>query len=151
MSKAIEGDSVGRPSRSSDRSRRQFHPASQWWEDLGQTAAQCLPGPTNLNAIDHSVARGPGAGPTGSQFLSGCCQRCLVGISNSSTRSSLRHKRDGNDSLSRCVQFGLGSPVRLTLDTGTVVSISSWWLFNVLEMQAVINGKRLPTSSEVSG
>ena len=69
-------------------------------------------------------ARGPGAGPTGSQFLSGCCQRCLVGISSSSTRSSLRHQWDGSDSLSGCVQFGLGSPVRLTLITGTVVSIS---------------------------
>ena len=44
MSKATEADSAGRPSRSSDRSRRQFHPASLWWEDLGPTAAQCLPG-----------------------------------------------------------------------------------------------------------
>ena len=34
------------------------------------------------------------------------------------------HQGDGSDSLHGCVQFGLGSPVRLTLDTGTVVIIS---------------------------
>ena len=48
----------------------------------------------------------------------------LLGISSSPTRSSPRHQGNGSDSLHRCVQFGLGSPVRLTLDTGTVVSIS---------------------------
>ena len=48
----------------------------------------------------------------------------LVGISSIPTRSSPRHQGDGSDSLHGCVQFGLGSPVRLTLDTGTVVSIS---------------------------
>ena len=36
----------------------QFHPASLWWEDLGQTVAQCLPGPMDLNAIDHAVVNG---------------------------------------------------------------------------------------------
>ena len=41
--------------------RRPFHPASLRWEDTGSTAAQCLPGPTDLNTmmdlntIDHSV------------------------------------------------------------------------------------------------
>ena len=35
--------------------RKPFHPASLWWEDPGPTAAQCLPGPTDLNAIDHAV------------------------------------------------------------------------------------------------
>ena len=58
MSKATEEDSAGRPSRSSDRSRRQFHPTSLWWEDLGLMAAQCLPGPTDLNTIDHAVVNG---------------------------------------------------------------------------------------------
>ena len=48
----------------------------------------------------------------------------LVGISSSPTRSSPCHQVNGSDSLHWCVQFGLGSPVRLTLDTGTVVSIS---------------------------
>ena len=38
--------------------RRPFHPASLWWEDPGPTAAQCLPGPTDLNAIDHVVVIG---------------------------------------------------------------------------------------------
>ena len=38
--------------------RRPFHPASLWWEDPGPTAAQCLPGPTDLNAIDHAVVIG---------------------------------------------------------------------------------------------
>ena len=33
--------------------RRPFHPASLWWEDSGPTAAQCLPGPRDLNAIDY--------------------------------------------------------------------------------------------------
>ena len=37
-SKATEGDSAGWPSRSSDRSRRQFHPASLWWD-----VHQCAP------------------------------------------------------------------------------------------------------------
>ena len=35
--------------------RGPFHPASLWWEDPGPTAAQCLPGPTDLNTIDHAV------------------------------------------------------------------------------------------------
>ena len=38
--------------------RRPFHPASLWWEDPGPTAAQCLPGPTDLNAIDYAVVFG---------------------------------------------------------------------------------------------
>ena len=38
--------------------RRPFHPASLRWEDLGLTAAQCLPGPTDLNTIDHAVVIG---------------------------------------------------------------------------------------------
>ena len=52
--------------------------------------------------------------------------------------------------LHRCVQFGLGSPVRLTLDTGTVVSISTI----VPHKRSGDAGchlccERLPTSSEV--
>ena len=35
-----------------------FHPAFLRWEDLGPTAAQCLPGPMDLNAIDHTVVNG---------------------------------------------------------------------------------------------
>ena len=54
-SKATKADSDGRPSRSVIRSRRQFHPASLWWEDPGSTASQCLPGPRDLNAINHAV------------------------------------------------------------------------------------------------
>ena len=38
--------------------RRPFHPASLWWEDPGPTAAQCLPGPTDLNVIDYAVVFG---------------------------------------------------------------------------------------------
>ena len=37
---------------------RPFHPASLWWEDPGPSAAQCLPGPTDLNAIDYAVVFG---------------------------------------------------------------------------------------------
>ena len=48
----------------------------------------------------------------------------LVGISSSPARSTPRRQGDGSDSLQGCVQFGLGSPARLTLNTGTVVSIS---------------------------
>ena len=48
----------------------------------------------------------------------------LVGFSSSPTRSSPHHQGNGSDSLHGCVQSGLGSPVRLMLDTGTVVSIS---------------------------
>ena len=47
-----------------------------------------------------------------------------MGISCSSPGSSSRHQRNGSDSLHGCIQFRLGSPVRLTLNTGTVVIIS---------------------------
>ena len=76
----------------------------------------------------------------------------LVGISSSSARYSPRHQGDGSDSLHRCVQFGLGSPVRLTLDSGTVVSISKI----VAHQRSGDAGRhqrceRLPASSEVPG
>ena len=48
----------------------------------------------------------------------------LMGISCSSPGSSSRHQINGSDSLHGCIQFRLGSPVRLTLNTGTVVIIS---------------------------
>ena len=48
----------------------------------------------------------------------------MVVIPSSPARSTPRRQGDGSNSLHRCVQFGLGSPVRLTLDTGTVISIS---------------------------
>ena len=65
-------------------------------------------------------------------------------------RSTPRRQGDGSHSLHRCVQFGLGSPVRLTLDTGTVVSISTI----VPHKRSGDAGchlccERLPTSSEV--
>ena len=58
--------------------------------------------------------------------------------------------RETEVTLHRCVQFGLGSPVRLTLDTGTVVSISKI----VSHKRSRDAGchlcyERLPTSSEV--
>ena len=34
------------------------HPACLWWEVLGPTAAQHLPGPVVLNTIDHAVVTG---------------------------------------------------------------------------------------------
>ena len=40
----------------------------------------------------------------------------LVGISSSPARCTPRRQGDGSDSLHGCVQLGLGSPVRLTLD-----------------------------------
>ena len=71
-------------------------------------------------------------------------------IPSSPARSTPRHQGDGSNSLHRCVQFGLGSPVRLTLDTGTVVSISKI----VPHKHSGDAGchlccERLPTSSEV--
>ena len=73
-------DMTGRPSRRRERSqparprlRRQClptvlpgpetrrspcHPACLWWEVPGPTAAQCLPGPTVLNTINHAVVIG---------------------------------------------------------------------------------------------
>ena len=97
-------------------------------------------------------ARGPGAGPTGSKFLSGFCQRCLVGIFSSPARSTPRRPGDGSDSLHGCAQFGLGSTVSLTLDMGTVVSISTI----VAHQRSGDAGRhqrreRLPASSEVPG
>ena len=49
----------------------------------------------------------------------------MVVIPSSPARSTPCHQGDGSNSLHRCIQFGLGSPVRLTLYTGTVVSIST--------------------------
>ena len=76
----------------------------------------------------------------------------LVGISSSPARSTPRRQGDGSDSLHGCVQFRLGSPVRLTLDTGTVVSISKI----VAHQRSGDAGRhqrceRLPASSEVPG
>ena len=75
-----------------------------------------------------------------------------VGISSSPTRSIPRRQGKGSDSLHGCVQFGLGSPVRLTLDTGTMVSISKI----VAHQRSGDAGhhqhcERLPASSEVPG
>ena len=74
----------------------------------------------------------------------------MVVIPSSPARSTPRHQGDGSNSLHRCVQFGLGSPVRLTLDTGTVVSISTI----VPHKRSGDAGchlccERLPTSAEV--
>ena len=74
----------------------------------------------------------------------------LVGISSSPARSTPRHHGAGSNSLHGCIQFGLGSPVRLTLDTGTVVSIST----AMAHQRSGDAGRhlcceRLPTSSEV--
>ena len=74
----------------------------------------------------------------------------MVVIPSSPARSTPRHQGDGSNSLHRCVQFGLGSPVKLTLDTGTVVSISTI----VPHKRSGDAGchlcyGRLPTSSEV--
>ena len=71
-------------------------------------------------------------------------------IPSSAARSTPRHQGDGSNSLHRCIQFGLGSPVRLTLYTGTVVSISKI----VPHKRSGDAGchlccERLPTSSEV--
>ena len=76
----------------------------------------------------------------------------MVVIPSSPARSTPRHQGDGSNSLHRCVQFGLGSPFRLTLDTGTVVSISTI----VPHKRSGDAGRhlrceRLPTSSEVPG
>ena len=73
-----------------------------------------------------------------------------VGISSSPARSSPRHTGNGSHALHRCVQLGLGSPTRLTLDTETVVSISKI----VAHKRSGDAGRhqrseRLPTSSEV--
>ena len=74
----------------------------------------------------------------------------MVVIPSSPARSTPRHQGDGSISFHRCVQFGLGSPVRLTLDTGTVVSISTI----VPHKRSGDAGcplccERLPTSAEV--
>ena len=59
-------------------------------------------------------------------------------------------KETGSNSLHGCVQFGLGSPVRLTLDTGTVVSISTIVAHKCSgDAGRHLRCERLPTSSEV--
>ena len=74
----------------------------------------------------------------------------MIVIPSSPARSTPRHQGDGSNSLHRCVQFGLGSPVKLTLNTGTVVSISKI----VSHKRSRDAGchlccERLPTSPEV--
>ena len=54
----------------------------------------------------------------------GSARSGLVGITSSPARSSPRHSGNGSHAVHRCVHFGLGSPIRLTLDSGTVVNIS---------------------------
>ena len=80
----------------------------------------------------------------------GSARSGLVSISSSPARSSPRHTGNGSHALHRCVQLGMGSPTRLTLDTGTVVSISKivahkrFW-----DAGRHQHSERLPTSSEV--
>ena len=74
----------------------------------------------------------------------------MVVIPSSPARSTPRRQGDGSNSLHRCVQFGLGSPVRLTLDTGTVVSISKIVPHKRFgDAGCHLCCERLPTSSEV--
>ena len=74
----------------------------------------------------------------------------LVVIPSSPARSTPRRQGDGSNSLHRCVQFRLGSPVRLTLDTGTVVSISKIVPHKrSRDADCHLCCERLPTSSEV--
>ena len=54
----------------------------------------------------------------------GSARSGLVGITCSPARYSSRHSGNGSHAVHRCVQLGLGSPTRLTLDSGTVVSVS---------------------------
>ena len=74
----------------------------------------------------------------------------MVVIPTSPARSTPRHQGGGSNSLHRCVQFGLGSPIRLTLDTGTVVSISTIMPHKHSgDAGCHLCRERLPTSSEV--
>ena len=76
----------------------------------------------------------------------------LVGISSSPARSTPRRQGDGSDSLHRCIQFWLGSPVRLTLDMRTVVSISTIMAHQRSgDAGRLQRCERLPASSEVPG
>ena len=74
----------------------------------------------------------------------------LVGISSSPARSSPRYSGNGSHALHRCTQLGLGSPTRLTLDKGTVVSISKIVAHKRYgDADHHQRCERLPTSSEV--
>ena len=74
----------------------------------------------------------------------------MVVIPSSPARSTPRRQGDGSKSLHRCLQFGLGSPVRLTLNTGTVVSISKIVPHKRHgDAGCHLCCERLPTSSEV--
>ena len=76
----------------------------------------------------------------------------LVDITCSPARSSSRHSGNWSHALHRCVQLGLGSSTRLTLDSGTVVSI-----FKIVAYKRSGDAGRhkcsegLPASSEVQG
>ena len=75
-----------------------------------------------------------------------------VVVSSSPARSTCRHQGNGRHSLRRCVQLGLGSPVRVTLDTGTVVCISKI-VAHQCSGDAGLHQCResLPSSSEILG
>ena len=116
----------------------------RWSGEDGSVFVQSNGGPPQHGA------RGPELVRPDSSSTVGSVRGGMVVIPSSPARSTPRHQGDGSNSLHRCVQFGLGSPVRLTLDTGTVVSISKI----VPHKRSGDAGchlccERLPTSSEV--
>ena len=68
-------------------------------------------------------ARGQGIGPTLLRFLSGCCPRWPGGRLQQSCKMFPSPSGNRSDSLHRCVQYWLRSPVRVTLNYGTLVQI----------------------------
>ena len=86
-----------------------------------------VPEDQELDRQDHSSSMGSSRGG-------------LLGISGSPARSSPRHTGNGSHAVHRCVQLGLGSLTRLTLDSGSAFLRSPH--INILEMQAVISAVR---------
>ena len=86
-------------------------------------------------------ARGPGAGPTGSKFLSGCCQRWPVGHLQQSCKvfpSPPRRMTLFTDASSS----GWGAQLGSRSTQGQWSASQRSWHINVLKMQAVINAVR---------
>ena len=82
----------------------------------------------------------------------GADKGCMVVVSGSPARSTPRLEGNRSHSLHGCVQLGLGIPVRVTLNTGTVVCISKI-VAHQRSGDAGCHQRRgsLPSASEIPG
>ena len=119
--------------------RRLCHPASLWWEVPGPTAAQCLPGPTVLNTIDHAVVIGvdqvmgrrdatmpPRSSHSSRRRRSGERSR-PTSSGGSSSRAKHMHWPDGCTGVWSCFGEGDGGPAfQLCHSSSSSLEVIAW-------------------------